>query len=139
MQKKRNGFTIIEIMVVVVILAMVGTFVLPGLFKNVGKARTKIARSRIGLIEGALGQFSIDCGRMPSDEEGLEALVVPPADLEEKWDGQYAKESQIIDPWGNPYIYFHEGSINIGSYDIISYGADGVEDGEGENADIIND
>ncbi len=63
----------------------------------------------------------------------------PPAGLEEKWNGPYLKKSQLLDPWGNPYIYMREGQVNPGSFDLISYGADGQQGGEGENADIVND
>jgi len=66
-------------------------------------------------------------------------LIVPPADLEEKWNGRYLKPSQLVDPWDNPYIYVAEGEINPGSYDLISLGADGVDGGEGDNTDIYND
>ena len=62
-----------------------------------------------------------------------------PSDLEDKWDGPYIKEKQLLDPWENPYEYYEQGTINEGSFDLISYGADGMEGGEGENADIYND
>ena len=107
--------------------------------KKLAGAKTNIARSKMAIIEGAIEQFSIDCGRLPADEEGLGALIEPPPEMEEKWGGKYLKDSQIIDPWDNPYMYFQEGTVNIGSYDIISYGADGVEGGEGDDADIFND
>ena len=137
--RKRNGFTIVEILVVAIILAMLAGFVVPGVFKKLAGAKTNIARSKMAIIEGAIEQFSIDCGGLPADEEGLTALLEAPPEMEEKWGGKYLKDSQIIDPWDNPYMYFQEGSINIGSYDIISYGADGVEGGEGDDADIFND
>jgi len=139
MKMRRNGFTIVEVMVVVVILGMLAAFIVPGMFKNVGKAQTKIARSKMALIDGALGRFSIDCLRLPTDEEGLEALLIAPPGLEDKWGPKYLKDSQILDPWERPYIYVQEGTINVGSYDLICLGADGEEGGEGENADIYND
>ncbi len=139
MNVRRNGFTIVEIMVVVIILGLLAAFIVPGMFKKLGAAKTKIARSKMAIIEGALEQFAINCGRLPTDEEGLDALLIPPPELEETWGPKYLKDSQIIDPWDNPYIYVLEGVINTGSYDLISLGADGAESGEGENADIFND
>ena len=93
----------------------------------------------MAIIEGALEQFAINCGRLPSDDEGLDALLTAPPELEEKWGSKYLKASQILDPWDNPYIYVEEGNMNTGSYDLICLGADGDEGGEGENADIFND
>jgi general secretion pathway protein G len=139
MKIKRNGFTIVELLVVVIILGMLAAFIVPGLFKKLGAAKTGIARSRMAIIEGAIEQFGLDCDRAPTDEEGLEALVTAPPELEGKWKSRYLKPSQIVDPWNNPYIYVEEGSLNTGSYDLISLGADGNEGGEGDNADIFND
>ena len=138
-QNKRRGFTVIEMLAVVLIISMLAMFVVPRVFKGMGKAKRDLARAHMGTIDGALGQFKINCGRMPSEEEGLKSLNVQPADLEGKWQGQYLKKSELLDPWGNPYVLMLEGVANIGSYDIVSYGADGVEGGEGENADIVND
>ena len=70
---------------------------------------------------------------------GLEELLTPPADLEEKWNGPYLKQSELYDPWENPYIYVEEGERNMGSFDLISYGADGVDGGEGDDEDVYND
>lgn len=138
MQRKRKGFTIIELIVVAVIIAMLAAFMVPKISKRFGKAKHHIAKAKMGLIESALVTFQVDCGRFPYDDEGLEALLMPPSDLEEKWDGKYLKDSEIFDPWENPYIYIEEGEINLGSYDLISLGADGEEGGEGENEDIFN-
>jgi len=139
MRQKRNAFTLVEILVVIAIIALIGSFALPTLIKNLGKAKTGLVKSKMVLIEGALDQFMLDCGRYPFDEEGLEALLVAPQDLEEKWAGAYLKQSQLVDPWGNQYMYFAEGTVNMGSYDLMSFGADGVEGGEGDNEDVFND
>jgi len=139
MNARRKGFTIVEVLVVVVILGLLSVFIVPSVFKKLGKAKSGIAKSQVALIGGAIEQFAIDCGRLPTDDEGLEALLVAPADLEDKWGPKYLKASQIIDPWGRPYIYVSEGTINVGSYDLISLGADGEEEGEGDNKDIYND
>ena len=138
MRRKRKGFTIIELIVVAVIIAMLAAFMVPKISKRFGKAKHHIAKAKMGLIESALVTFQVDCGRFPYEDEGLEALLAPPSDLEEKWDGKYLKDSDILDPWENLYIYIEEGEINIGSYDLISLGADGEEGGEGENEDIFN-
>jgi len=138
---RNKGFTIIEVLTVVIIIGMLAVFVVPRMFKGLGKARRDIAKSKMALIEGALGRFFYDCGRFPTQDEGLEALLVPPAEVEEKWNGSYLKQSDLLDPWGNPYEYVADGEINMGSYDLISYGADGMEGGEEgtDNEDIYND
>lgn len=139
MKKKRKGFTLVEILVVIAIIALIGSFALPTITKRLGFAKKNLVRSKMTLIEGALDQFMLDCGRYPMEEEAIEALIEAPADLEEKWAGPYLKRSQVVDPWGNEYMYFAEGVVNIGSYDLMSYGADGVEGGEGDDEDVFND
>jgi general secretion pathway protein G len=104
-----------------------------------GEQKHKVARTKMANIESAILQFQLDCGRFPDDSLGLEELRTLPADLEEKWKGPYLKASQLLDPWDNPYIYIEEGEINPGSFDLISYGADGAEGGEGEDEDIYNE
>lgn len=138
-KNRQKGFTLIELVIVAVILALLGTLVVPNIIKKFGAAKHNIAKAKMKLVEGELIQFKVDCGRFPSDTEGLAALVVMPDDLEGKWNGPYLKEKQLLDPWDNPFLYIAEGQLNPGSFDLISYGADGVEGGEGENADIYND
>jgi len=139
-RRSRKGFTLIELLVVILIISMLAGFVAPNVLKRLGKAKTDLARPRMAVIENAIKSFEFDCGRLPDESEGgLEALLVAPADLEEKWNGPYLKKSQLLDPWGNEYLYLSEGQVNIGSFDLVSLGADGQEGGEGENADIIND
>ncbi len=137
--RKRKGFTLVELLVVVLIISMLATVLAPRMFKGLGKAKSDIARTKMALIEDSLARFQFDCGRYPDDTEGLEALLVAPPDLEEKWNGPYLKRSQIQDPWGRTYVYISEGEYNPGSFDLICLGADGQDDGEGENADIFND
>lgn len=139
MKQKRKGFTLVEILVVIAIIALIGSFALPTITKRLGFAKKNLVRSKMTLIEGALDQFMLDCGRYPTDEESLDALLVAPEELEEKWAGAYLKQSQLIDPWGYEYMYFAEGEINMGSYDLMSYGADSAEGGEGDNEDVFND
>jgi general secretion pathway protein G len=140
MRRRRRGFTLVELLVVVGIIAMLATMLVPRVFKGMGKAKTDIARAKMAVIEDSLARFQYDCGRLPDEAEGgLECLLAPPAGLEDKWNGPYLKKSQLLAPWGNEYQYLAEGQTNVGSYDIISYGADGAEGGEGDNADIVNE
>jgi len=140
-KQKRKAFTLVELLVVIVIISLLGAFVGPRMLKRLGKAKRDLAKPRLVLVEDALQRFAIDCGRLPDDSEGLEALLIMPDDetLEGKWLEPYLKRSQLLDPWGHPIIYRAEGEINIGSYDLICLGADGEEGGEGDNADIFND
>ena len=137
----RRAFTLVELLVVIVIISMLGAFVAPKFFKQIGKAKRDLARPRLAIVEDALERFAIHCGRYPDDSEGLEVLITPPDDetLEGKWDGPYCKRSHLLDPWDNPIVYQAEGEINIGSYDLISLGADGADGGEGDAEDIFNE
>jgi general secretion pathway protein G len=138
-EPKRKAFTLIELLVVIVIISLLAGFVAPRMFKSLSKAKKDLAKPKMAIIESALERYSLDCGGYPDDSEGLDVLLVAPAGLEEKWNGPYLKQSQLYDPWENPYVYVAEGEINPGSYDLISFGADGLEGGEGDNEDIFND
>ncbi|WDN90305.1 general secretion pathway protein G [Desulfosarcina sp. BuS5] len=131
----KKGFTLIEILIVMVILGLLAALVGPKMFGKVGKSKQKAAKAQISLLETALDTFRLDMGRYPTSEEGLEALRTKPADSE-KWDGPYIPKKVPLDPWSNPYEYQSPGEN--GDYDIISFGADGTADGEGENKDIVN-
>ena len=138
--RNRKAFTLVELLVVVLIISMLAAFVAPRMFSNIGKTRADLTRAKMAIIENALARFFIDCGRYPDDSEGLEVLIVPPADMAEgKWNGPYLKASDLVDLWENPYIYVAEGELNVGSFDLISLGQDGVEGGEGDSADIVNE
>ncbi len=139
MRRRQKAFTIIELVAVAMIIALLAVFVVPRAFKGLGKAKHDIARGKMGIVEGALSRFHYDCGRFPTDTEGLEALLAAPADVEGKWGGPYCKRSDLNDPWDKPFVYAAEGAVNVGSFDLISLGADGADGGEGENADIYND
>ena len=138
-RKERKAFTLVELLVVILIISMLAAFVAPRVFKGLGKAKADIARAKMALIEDALARFYIDCGRYPDDSEGLEVLLVPPSDVEDKWNGPYLKRSELLDPWNNPYIYVAEGQYNPGSFDLISLGADGMAGGGDDNTDIANE
>jgi len=137
---KRKAFTLVELLVVVLIITMLASFVAPKMIKVIGKSKADLSRANMATIENALGRFYLDCNRYPDDSEGLEVLVLPPSDMEEgKWNGPYLKRSYLLDKWGNPYIYIAEGEYNPGTFDLISLGADAMEGGEDDNADIINE
>lgn len=141
MRKNRTnkGFTIVEITVVIILLAMIAALIVPRMFQSMGKQQRRIAKAQLANIESAVLMFRNDCGRLPTDAEGLDALVEAPEELEEKWKGPYLKRSQLLDPWDRPYEYSEEGQINPNGFDLICYGADGEPDGEGDDADIYND
>ena len=137
--KRQGGFTLLELLVVLVILGLLAALITPRIVGRLGSAKRKIAQSQIALLEAALDQYRLDMGRYPSTEEGLKALIIPPEDEKEreKWRGPYLKKKKIpLDPWGNPYHYRCPGEH--GEFDLWSYGADGQPGGRGENADITN-
>jgi len=139
MKRDRWGFTLMELLVVLVILGLLAALVGPRILGRIGGAKQDVAKSQIALLEAALDQYRLDMGRYPSTEEGLEALISPPQDEEAKknWRGPYLKKKKIPkDPWGRPYHYRCPGEH--GEYDLWSYGADGQPGGTGENADITN-
>ncbi len=140
-RKERKGFTLVELLVVIIIISMLGAFVAPKVFSSLGRAKKDLARPRMALVEDALERFALHCGRYPDESEGLEALLMCPAALEEEgvWSGPYIKTSQLEDPWGNPFVYVAEGEVNPGSYDLICLGSDGEEGGEGDAEDIYNE
>jgi general secretion pathway protein G len=119
----------------VVIIGLLAGLVLPQFIRQEEKAKLKAARAQIELLATALDTFRLDVGRYPTGEEGLQALRQKPGGLE-RWDGPYLKKDIPLDPWGKPYNYKSPG--DHGPYDIISYGADGVPGGDGDNRDITS-
>jgi general secretion pathway protein G len=136
MRKRQSGFTLIEIMVVVVILAVLGALVVPKILENVDKARVTRAQSDIRAIETALDLYRLDNFKYPTTEQGLQALVKQPSDptITNYRSGGYLP-SLPKDPWNNTYIYVSPGADGH-DYDIITYGRDGKQGGEGYDADI---
>jgi len=130
---KQRGFTLLELLVVMVIIGLLVGYVAPMYFKQVGKSEVKTARAQIESFGKALDQYRLDTGHYPTTEQGLAALVTKPAD-ETRWDGPYLKKGVPADPWGTPYAYKRPGTK--GEYDIISFGKDGVPGGTGEDADL---
>lgn len=130
-----RGFTLLELLVVMVILGLLAGYVGPKYFAQIGKSEVKVARAQIDALDKSLDQFRLDNGHYPSMEDGLTALVTRPAS-EARWDGPYLKKSVPQDPWGHHYIYRIPGEH--GEYELLSYGKDGQQGGEGEAADITN-
>ena len=130
---RHRGFTLLELLVVMVIIGLLVGYVAPMYFKQVGKSEVKTARAQIESFGKALDQYRLDTGHYPTTEQGLAALVTKPAD-ETRWDGPYLKKGVPPDPWGNAYTYKRPGTK--GEYDIVSMGKDGAPGGTGEDADI---
>lgn len=130
-----QGFTLLELLVVMVIIGLLTAYVGPMYFKQVGKSEVKTVLAQLDAFGKALDQYRLDTGHYPSAEEGLNALRLQPAN-EKRWDGPYLKKGVPLDPWGNPYIYKRPGEH--GEYDLLSYGKDGAPGGNGEGADIGN-
>ena len=130
-----QGFTLLELLVVMVIIGLLAGYVAPRYFAQVGKSEVKVARAQIDAFEKALETYRLDVGRCPTSEQGLDALVKAPAGVT-KWQGPYLKKAVPPDPWGKPYFYKQPG--DHGDFDIQSLGRDGRSGGDGEDADIGN-
>ena len=128
-----RGFTLLELLVVIVIIGLLAGYVAPRYFSQVGKSEVQVARAQIDALEKALDQYRLDTSHYPSTEQGLDALMTKPAS-EARWQGPYLKRSAPPDPWGRPYVYRAPGAK--GEFEVISYGRDGKPGGAGEDADI---
>jgi general secretion pathway protein G len=133
--RNQSGFTLVEMIVVVIIIGLLAGLVLPQFIKQGEKAEAGAAKAQIELLGTALDTFRLDVGRYPSSQEGLQALTQKPGGAD-RWDGPYLKKALPADPWGKPYIYKSPG--DHGPYDILSYGADGAPGGEGVNRDVTS-
>ncbi len=134
--RPQRGFTLIELLVVMVIIGLLGALVGPRLFRNIGRSKVTAAKAQIAMFQSALGQYKLEVGVFPGSEEGLTALRVRPTSAR-NWDGPYLQKEIPLDPWNNEYVYRFPGEYGD-QPDIISYGADGREGGEDENADVVS-
>jgi general secretion pathway protein G len=130
-----TGFTLLELLVVVVIIGVLAGFVAPRYFGQVGKSEVNVAKAQIDALEKALDQYRLDVGRYPTKELGLKALVERPPN-EPKWNGPYLRKDVPLDPWGKPYVYQIPGEK--AEIELLSYGKDGQPGGSAEAADISN-
>ena len=136
----RLGFTLIEILVVIVVIAVLAGLVAPNVFKHVGEAKNVTARSQIEMLGAALDGYRLDNGRYPTTPQGLAALWTAPVQDPRplSWRGPYLRKEVPLDPWGRPYVYKSPGEQNPTGYDLVSLGADGQPGGEGEAADVVS-
>jgi len=128
-----KGFTLLELLVVIVIIGLLAGYVAPRYFGQVGKSEVQVARAQIDSLEKALDQYRLDTRHYPTAEQGLAALMEKPAN-ETAWSGPYLKKSVPNDPWGRPYVYRVPGAK--GEFEVYSLGRDGKPGGVGEDADI---
>lgn len=131
----QDGFTLIELIVVVMIIGLLSALVVPKFFGKVEQSKLKAAQAQIELLGAALDQYRLDMGQYPTTSEGLDALRIKNATAE-SWHGPYLKKEIPKDPWGHPFIYKSPGEHE--EYDIVSYGADGASGGEDEDRDIVS-
>jgi len=134
--RARHGFTLLELLVVIVIIGLLAAYVGPKYFSQLGKSEVTIARAQIGAFEKSLDTYRLDVGRYPTTEEGLAALLAAPASGAAKWNGPYLKKAVPPDPWGHLFQYRSPGAK--GEFEIVSLGRDGQPGGAGEDADISN-
>jgi general secretion pathway protein G len=134
MLRGSRGFTLVELLVVMVILGLLAALVGPRLFPKVEKGKQSAAKAQIELFGQALDQFRLDTGSYPTTDQGLNALMAAPG--VEGWDGPYLKKAIPVDPWGKPYNYKSPGEH--GDYDLSSYGKDGAPGGDNKYKDITS-
>ena len=134
MQRPARGFTLLELLVVMVIIGLLASYVAPRFFEQIGKSEVKATRAQMDALDKALATYRIDVGNYPTTEQGLRALVERPPS-EAKWAGPYLSKSLPPDPWGRPYLYRSPGE-QTHDYELTSLGKDGQRGGSGDSADI---
>jgi general secretion pathway protein G len=144
-RKSREGYSLLEILVVLSIIALIAAVVGPRLFAQLDKSKTQTARLQIRSLEAALETMRLDIGRLPTEQEGLALLMQANAETVPGWSGPYLDKALPSDPWARPYIYVAPAAAASGDVApdnrarVISYGADGAEGGQGVNADVSSD
>jgi len=131
----QSGFTLLELLVVMVIIGLLAGYVGPKYFAQIGKSETKTAKAQIDALGKALDQYRLDTGHYPNTEQGLAALNAAPSD-EQKWQGPYLQKTVPNDPWGKVYQYKYPGEHS--EYDLWSFGKDGQAGGDNESADVVS-
>lgn len=133
--RKTRGFTLLELLVVIVIIGLLAAYVGPKYFSQLGKSEVTMAKAQINAFEKTLDTYRLDVGRYPTTEEGLNALLVAPPTAGARWNGPYLK-TVPSDPWGRAYQYKSPGATS--EFEIISLGRDGQPGGSGDDADIVS-
>lgn len=128
-----KGFTLLELLIVIVIIGLLAGIVVPRYFEQIDKSKVQVARAQMDALEKSLEHYRLDTGKLPTQQQGLVALNAQPAGVN-KWQGPYLKKGVPLDPWGNPYQYLL--NANGKDFDIVSYGSDGQPGGEGTATDI---
>ena len=135
-QTVNGGFTLIEILVVIVIVGLLASIVAPNIMGKIGGAKSKTARIQVEDLSAAVDLYFLDVGNYPSTDQGLDALITAPEGID-RWDGPYLRKRKIpADPWGHPYQYRSPGEQ--AAFELWSFGADGNAGGTGEDADVAN-
>ena len=134
-RKDEDGFTLMEMLVVLVVIGLIAAVAIPQVMKLLGNAKAKAAKIQIQTLENGLNYFQLDMGRFPTDQEGLNALVKAPTGAD-SWSGPYIRgDKQLTDPWGHPVVYKAEADGK--PYKLVILGADGKEGGTGDDQDIV--
>lgn len=131
-----RGFTLLELLVVMVIIGLLAAYVGPKYFAQIGKSEVTIARAQIEGLSKALDAFRLDMGHYPSTEQGLGLLFTAPVENAEKWNGPYLSKKVPLDPWGHPYVYRSPGEH--GAFDLLSHGRAGQPGATGESTELSN-
>jgi len=134
---RRSGYSLIEVLIAVAIVALLAALIAPRLFGQLDSSQITAARTQIRMIETALDSYRLDVGRYPSPDEGLAALAAPPPDLVDRWNGPYLDGGLPTDPWGAPYLYRPNDSLSRRGI-VYSYGNDGEPGGDGLAADLYS-
>lgn len=136
--RPRRGFTLLELVIVIAIIAVLASVVAPNLVRHAGDAKVQAARSQIEMLGLALEAYHLDLDDYPRSADGLEALRVRPAEVSdtEIWRGPYIKRDVPTDPWGRPYVYRYPGLVDSTTFEILTLGRDGIPGGTGDDRDM---